>query len=397
MRKVSAGLFFAVLWKGVCQVFEWFFGLFGYKKGGKFAKFIWGVFATCATIVMALFALVFVVSLCKTVYDKHYREGRCYDPDCSYSEYLGKNIYYHNLEDGRGYVFNSQTGKKLLRHIVWIAKSEDDSLVCYNDGEKRGYFNRNNGQVVIPAKYGHAWVFSEGLASVEEDGCIKFIDSTGKIVIDNVMPYVPGMDGLMFHGGYCVVDKESSELCSLIDQSGKAVLPEEYTSIVPSNDRELWIVSKGDEQAVFDKELKLIIPLTKTFIETDDNYISMTMPDDHTIRKYDLKGNLVNDFYIALVRTLEYEKDEIACRDNTVQKVDDEIVEVLEETYHPKATARLRAYVAGGGYEGLMTADGHRVTMPIYRNIDAIGPDTYICSVSNGDNVIVNGKGEIVK
>lgn len=38
MEKVSVGLFFAVLWKGFCQTLGWFFGLFGYKRDGKFAK-----------------------------------------------------------------------------------------------------------------------------------------------------------------------------------------------------------------------------------------------------------------------------------------------------------------------------------------------------------------------
>lgn len=46
---------------------------------------------------------------------------------------------------------------------------------------------------------------------------------------------------------------------------------------------------------------------------------------------------------------------------------------------------------------GLMSADGHVVTMPLYRNIEAIGYDLYLCEVSNSDKVIVNGKGEIVK
>ena len=41
MKKVSTKLFFAVLWKGVCQVFEWFFGLFGFKKKGLFFYFVW--------------------------------------------------------------------------------------------------------------------------------------------------------------------------------------------------------------------------------------------------------------------------------------------------------------------------------------------------------------------
>ena len=39
MKKVSVKLFFAVLWKGVCQTVAWFFGLFGYKK--TFSKLVW--------------------------------------------------------------------------------------------------------------------------------------------------------------------------------------------------------------------------------------------------------------------------------------------------------------------------------------------------------------------
>lgn len=41
-----------------------------------------------------------------------------------------------------------------------------------------------------------------------------------------------------------------------------------------------------------------------------------------------------------------------------------------------------------------MTSDGRAVTMPKYEAIEAIGPDTYLCTVSHGDKVVVNGKGE---
>ncbi len=34
--------------------------------------------------------------------------------------------------------------------------------------------------------------------------------------------------------------------------------------------------------------------------------------------------------------------------------------------------------------------------MPLYENIDAIGPDLYLCTLSDGVKVIINGKGEIV-
>lgn len=74
-------------------------------------------------------------------------------------------------------------GETTITGIKWIAKPLGmDSLVCYSDGEKRGYFNKFTGQPVIKPQYDHAWVFSDGLAAVDDDGWIKFIDATGKVV-----------------------------------------------------------------------------------------------------------------------------------------------------------------------------------------------------------------------
>jgi hypothetical protein len=56
----------------------------------------------------------------------------------------------------------------------------------------------------------------------------------------------------------------------------------------------------------------------------------------------------------------------------------------------------MRAYVAGDGYEGLMTAEGQTVTMPLYRDIEAIGYDLYLCEINNCEHVIINGRGETI-
>lgn len=394
MKKVSVKLFFAVLWKGVCQAVAWFFGLFGYKKEGLYGFLVWRLFAASITVILALFAVIFTCKMVDIVYEKYYEEKYCYDPDCCNSEYLSQNLYYHNSDDGKGYVFNSLTKEKIIRNMDWIYLPEgEDSLVCFSDGKKRGYFNKNTGEVVIPARYNHAWLFSEGLASVEDDGSIKFIDESGNTVIDNVTPYRPGMDGLFFHDGYCVVDQDGPELSSLIDKSGKSILPLEYNSISYHPGYALWKVCKGDEQGVYDKNVRMIVPLTKGNIEISDGTINVTMAD-HTIRKYDLVGSLIDDFYITDVRSLDYEKDEIINRPPTLNVVEEEFAEVLDNNSRVKGIARLRAYVAGDDYEGLITADGHRVTLPLYQNIDAIGYDLYLCTVSNGDKIIINGKGE---
>ena len=305
MKKISVSLFFTVLWRGVCQALGWFFGLFGYKRNGTYAKCVWGLFATSGAIVMAFFALAIVCAGVDVVYDRYYKSHYCDDEYCYHSEYINRDIYFHNTEDGKGYIYNKRTGEKLIKHIAWIANPlGKDTLVCYSNGRKRGYFSKNTGKVIIEPKYDHAWVFSDGLASVDDNGYIKFIDGTGKVVIDQKMPYIQNMEGYVFHGGYCVVDTDDGELCGLFDKTGRVVLPKEYSSISPTNDLEMWIVAKGKEKGLLDKDLKTIIPLTECSMWVCEGMVDMTLAD-HTMRKYSLQGELINDFYISDVRVLE--------------------------------------------------------------------------------------------
>ena len=402
MKKVSTKEFFTVLWRGVCQALGWFFGLFGYKRDGKFAKCVWGLFATSAAFIVTIIAITMVYMVGKDIirwYDEQHLN--CTDPACWASTSINSDIFFHDSGDGKGYIFDKCTGKKLIKHVDWIAKpTTSDSLICFSNGKKRGYFSKNTGRLVIEPKYDHAWIFSEGLASVDEDGYIKFIDAKGNVVIDKQMPYFPDMNGYVFHGGYCVVETNDGERCGLMDKSGKIVLPLEFCSISPTNDFKLWRVWKENEVAVFDKELKPILPFMQCSTYIHDGTIDVTMPD-HTMRKFDMQGNLINDFYISSICQLEYDKDEIVYKGNTQNNCNDDEDEYEyyedEGYYHPKGTARLRSYVAGDGYEGLMTAGGHVVTMPLYDDISAIDYGLYLCTVTNGDKVIVNGKGEIVK
>jgi hypothetical protein len=46
---------------------------------------------------------------------------------------------------------------------------------------------------------------------------------------------------------------------------------------------------------------------------------------------------------------------------------------------------------------GLMTADGHIVTLPSYSSIEAIGPDLYLCQTDYSSGIVLNGKGQVVK
>lgn len=396
MKRVSTKMFFSVMWRGVCQVLGWFFGLFGYKREGKFAKCVWGLFAVSASVVMAIIAIIVSTEFYDHIKRQNYWDKYSMSHGGQYvSELIG---YVSDFDaEGEGYLINKKTGKKVLKNIEWIAMPlGNDSLVCFSSNKRRGYFNANDGTVIVEPKYEHAWIFSDGLAAVEEDGKIKFIDSTGKVVIENGLKYDSDCDRYVFHGGYLAVYSDKNNKYGLMDTKGKMALPAEYDYVEISNSLVNWKVCKDGQWAVYDKNMCQVLPFIDGLVYITENSIDVTM-SDNTMRKYDFSGNLINDFYVLNVQMLEYDTDELYFVKNNSQTVEDECSDELEPWQHKRAVAHLRSYVAGNSHEGLMTTDGHIVTMPLYENIEAIGYDTYLCTVSNADKVVVNGKGEVIR
>lgn len=397
MEKVSSKEFFTVMWRGLCQALAWFFGLFGYRRDGKFAKCVWGLFAVSATVIVAFIAGAFLYGSGKWVYDNYLKSHHCTYADCYYSEYVSEDVCFHNTNDGKGYIYNTVAERKTIRNVEWIATpNEEETLVCYSDGKKRGYFNKYTGEMVIRPQYDHAWIFSEGLAAVDTEGSIKFIDTEGNVVIDTKAAYCPRQESYVFHEGYCRLASADGKHVGLIDNTGKELLPIEYDRIDLSNDRDAWTLQKGNMCSVLDKDMNTILPFmecTNAFV--DEGTIDISMPD-HTMRKYDMNGRLINDFYISSVSMLEYETDDIVNQKVFSEYDEGEVADGYGQWYHPRKTARLRSYCAADGFEGLMTADGKPVTMPLYQDIEAIGYDLYLCTSTNYDKLIVNGKGETV-
>lgn len=382
----------AAAWMKLWHGLGWFFRLLGYGKKNVFAKCVWGIFAVCLFVVVVFSGVGMVCSLCRELS----REFSCEVGVCS-REYCWRNtpvcgdICYHESDDENGYIYNKQTRKKLVRDVEWIAMPQgDDSLVCFSDGEKRGYFSKYTGRVVVEPKYTRAWVFSEGLACVEENGYVKFINTEGKVVIDRGMLYVPEHSGRMFHHGYCIVEGLCGKQYGLMDKQGQLVLPMEHASI--THDWGMWVVQKDGMTSVLDSALQLVLPPMEGDADVDSDGIIVTM-SDHTMRRYSHQGVLIHDFLCSNVCMLEYEEREVAYR--TIRIDEYEEPEVTE--YHPKGVARLCAYTAGDGYQGLMTPDGQVVTMPLYMTIEAIGPDLYLCGLTWDESVLLDGKGNVVK
>lgn len=390
---------FILFWHGLTALLagiaNWFTVILGMRDDSKYGKILRRTVGSCFAFLMLLLAIAAGWDFCRTAcyrleVNKHFDDSY-YD-----TQYISRSVTYYSYYDEDGFLKTSD-GKKTITGIKWIAKPLGmDSLICYSDGKKRGYFNMFTGKPVIEPQYDHAWIFSDGLASVDDGGWIKFIDASGKVVIDPKIPYMPGTDGYVFHNDRCIIHNDRRDRFGMIDKQGKWVLKPEYFSIYPSG--KYWVIDNGIGKSVLDSTLNTVLPFTKGRVWVCDEYICVTL-SSHIMQRYSLNGELINDFYINDVSCLTYESDEL--RYTTSKNYNEEGTLTSEtEDAEPQPVekmAKCRRYEAESGWYGLMTADGKVITPPSYSEIKAIGYDTYLCKDNDEDGVILNGKGERIQ
>ena len=387
---------FCLFWHGLTALLvgmvELLYVILGMRDDSKYGKVLRRVVGTCFTLMVLFVTVAMVIAFYQEVISKYTCRRYYEDAYCS-TQYLSPSVTYHTFYGENGYVKTSD-GDKTIKGIAWIALPlGNDSLVCYSDGKKRGYFNKYTGEIAIRPKYRHAWIFSDGLASVDDEGWIKFIDASGRVVIDPKIPYMPEEDEYMFHDGRCIIPDSSREHFGLIDKQGKWLLEPKYTSVLP--DGEYLIIENSQGQSVLDKSLNTLIPWTDGEFSVEDEYISVTL-SNHVLQRYNFSGELVEDFYISDISLLTYESDEL--RYTTTKNYSEEGV-LTSETEEPEPSpvlkvAKCRSYEAENGWYGLMTPDGRIVTPPSYESIKAIGYDLYLCKDNYDDGVVLNGRGE---
>ena len=378
------------LWHGIKAVFTavvgWVATLFGMNDNTKYGRVLRRIIGTAFAVVVILWAVRGLVRLC----DNIYWDGCClFDKDDDYylSEELTDDLFYYDgYYDKVGYLANAD-GKKMIKNVYWIAKPmEGDSLVCYSDGEYRGYFHLRDGHIVVKPIYDHAWIFSDGLAAVKQEGRIMFIDTTGNVIIDKGFAYDYEDDGYVFHQGHCAVNDVTGQHMGLIDRNGEWVIEPLYKSISPIDT--FWIVRNDDEQAILTFGMDTVIPMTKASFEISDTAILVTFAD-HTMSTYSLQGELITASQIQEVDQLMYETREVVYP--TIYGDNEEYSS--NEPYCRKAVATCLRYEAEWGWYGLLSPDGHILTPPSYVSIEAVDKDLYLCETIYDRGVLLNSKG----
>lgn len=294
--------------------------------------------------VLILVGLVFgTVKLVKHIKDKHdytYCDTK-YEEEPISSPILKKK--------GKCHIINPITTHVIVKDIDWYNYADSkDSIILFAKNGKRGFCNILTNKVILePTAYTRAWMFSEGLAAVEKDGYIGFVNTDGKIAIACKYPYRGNpLTEFVFHDGHCVVADTSNKL-GVIDSKGHWVLKPQYDGIKLAKDYAI-VYTKGD----FKKQI-------------------------------DYSGNVLQDGIIDRINDIYYD---VNYNDNESGEPASGRVQNLE--YY--------AYEVGC-YAGLVNSKGQFLTPPIYTFIIGITP-TLFCATLQDDcsKVFINQNGQIV-
>ena len=134
-----------------------------------------------------IISLIIICNVAKSYYDDAF--GRDY-----WDRELSEQISLHSFADDKWRVYDQCAEKYTTDKVNWVSLAANgDSLAVYALPNKRGYINVKTGQIVIDAEdndYQKAWVFSNGLAAVMQNGKIGFINAQNEIVIPFQFDYV---------------------------------------------------------------------------------------------------------------------------------------------------------------------------------------------------------------
>ena len=254
-------------------------------------------------------------------------------------------------DNGNITIKNTETGEVTAEKIKfdWTSSSPNDSLGVFCSDGKRGYYNSYTGKIVVPAQYRRAWVFSEGLAAVQKNGMIGFINRKGEVAIPFRYPYHGNpLSSFVFDNGHCIV-ADTTGKCGVINKKGEWVIQPKYDNI--------------------------------------DAYEEYVIASSAGVRRQlTYEEKVINSFVVDNIKALTYtEKERYENKDGEIVYLDIEV------------KTGLFSYSVGGRC-GLMDANCRRLTDPLYSRIIAVDKNMYRALLLDSySEVILNSRGEVMK
>lgn len=297
-----------------------------------------------------LFLLGLAVGWTAMHFIKKYKDSHDYEYGYEYGDEPDDGCYV-SYNNGSSNIINPTTKEVIVKNIDWChysSDSDEDPIVLFAKNGKRGFCNIVTNEVIVePDCYTKAWIFSEGLAAVEKDGFIGFVNAKGDVAIDFKYSYRGNpLSEFVFHNGHCVV-ADSSNNIGVIDQKGR------------------WVV-----EPLYDQ------------IELAKDYAIVYM-DGHFKKQVNFEGNVLQDGIIDDIYDIYYDVEYTDLQTGEPQSGRAKNNDFYE--YHV------------GYYSGLIDSKGVVITPPIYTNITGISPTLFKAQLQDWNSiVIIDQKGKVI-
>ena len=281
------------------------------------------------------------------IYEAYYAENEYY-----YYEYGDEpGGEYVSYSRGTSNIINPTTKEVIVKDIDWChysSDSEEEPIVLFAKEGKRGFCNIETNEIIVqPTTYTKAWIFSEGLAAVEKDGYIGFVNTKGKVAINFKFSYRGNpLSEFVFHDGHCVV-ADSSNKIGVINNRGK------------------WVIKPLYDHVELAKEYAIVYN------------------DGEFKKQLDFNGNVLQDGIIDYINNLYYE---VSYND-------------LQTGEPQTGYAKINDYYEYrvGGYSGLIDSQGGFITPPIYTDITGLTPTMFKATLQDWSSmVIIDHKGNVL-
>lgn len=256
-----------------------------------------------------------------------------------------------SYSNGKSNIINPVTKKVIVKDIDWCHYSDEtdeDPIVLFAKNGKRGFCNTVTDEVIVePTTYTKAWIFSEGLAAVERNGYIGFVNTSGKVAIGFRFSYRGNpLTEFVFHNGHCVVADSSNKL-GVIDQRGRWVIKPLYDNVELARDYAI-VYKDGD----FKKQIAF-------------------------------NGEIMQDGIIDYINNLYYD---VSYTD--LQTGEQQLGQAKNNDFYEYRV---------GGYSGLLNGNGEVITPPIYTDITGITPTLFKAQLQDWNSlVIIDQKGNVL-
>ncbi len=330
-------------------------------------------------VAIGLTAIIFFIGLLTYEYiqekRRHSRNDYCYTSS-QYSE-----NYQFEWHKAKVRTKSTQTGKYLTPPLEYIYDNFQirDTLTVFFYKNKRGYLNVYSGEIVLPAQYDRAWVFSEGLGAVVKDNKLGFINKKGEEIITCRFEWnnhSSNQPDYLFKNGYCAV-MDSLGKWGFINTKGEWIIEPQY-SYVERSYRGYYSIKSNEKIGLLDESLQQIFPVEYDWIELETEGIVVRWQDNQKLYAYDGK-TVLQPFVYNDVTDIYYNSG----------KVNDSGEYIYIKSDYMEFTI--------GDNSGLMNKYGKVVVPAIYKDIKALGNELFSCRVAGYNHYItIDNKGEVI-